>query len=99
MKLDATMKVKVIGKGTEESKDGKTTYYRLLIMQGMEAGKLGCPEGVYNDVKEGDERTFKVQYNDEYKSFRIVDVLPDILGTTKQPADATKQPTPTGTSK
>lgn len=95
MKLDATMKLKVIAKGTEESKDGKTTYYRLLIMQGMEAGKLGCPESVYNGVKEGEERTFKVQYNDEYKSFRIIDVLPDILGTTKQttaapPAGASK---------
>ena len=77
MKLNGTMTVKIIGKGTEESKDGKTTYYRLLVMQGMEAGKLGCPEDVYNLVKEGDTCTLNTQFNDEYKSFRIIGMVND----------------------
>ena len=77
MKLNGTMKVKVIGKGTEQSKDGKTTYYRLLVMQDMEAGKLGCPEDVYNLVKEGETFTLNTQFNDEYKSFRIIGMVND----------------------
>lgn len=74
MKLNSTMKAKIIGKGTEESRDGKTTYFRLLIMQDMEAGKLSCSEDVYNRVKEGETCTLNMQFNDEYKSFRILGV-------------------------
>lgn len=77
MKLNGTMTVKVIGKGTDLSKDEKTIYYRLLVMQGMEAGKLGCPEDVYNLVKENETYTFNTQFNDEYKSFRIIGLVND----------------------
>lgn len=83
MKLNGLMKVDVIGKGTEESKDGRTTYYRLLVKQGMEAGKLGCTEDVYNLIKEGETYTFSTQFNDEYKSFRVTGLVD---GSTPHPA-------------
>ena len=83
MKLESTMKAQVIAMGTEQSRDGKTTYYRIAILQGMETGKLGCPEDVYNKIEKGKEYTFITQFNDEYKSFRITGLIQEPL---KHPA-------------
>lgn len=68
------MKAEVIAKSSEKSKDGQTTYYRLTILQDTESGKLGCSEDVYNKVENRKEYAFNMQFNDEYKSFRIVGI-------------------------
>ncbi len=74
MKLESTMKAEVLVKSTTQSKDGQTTYYKLTVLQGAESGMLSCPEDVYNKVSDRKEYIFDTQYNDEYKSFRIVGV-------------------------
>lgn len=88
MKIVSSCKMEIMNKGTETSKDGKTTYYRLAVLQGMEAGKLGCSEDVYNHVRKGEEYIFRTEYNDEYKSFRItgVDAVPKPSNATVPPA-------------
>lgn len=68
------MKAEIIAKSTEQSKDGKTTYYRLTILQDTESGKLSCPEEVFEKVDNRREYLFNMQFNDEYKSFRIIGV-------------------------
>lgn len=75
MKLDCTLKTEVIGKSKDVSKDGRTTYYRLTLMQDPEAGKLSCSEEIYDMVQKGSTYTFKAQFNDEYKSFRLIDIV------------------------
>jgi hypothetical protein len=92
MKLESTMKAEVLVKSTTQSKDGQTTYYKLTILQGAESGMLSCPEDVYNKVSDRKEYIFDTQYNDEYKSFRILGAQ-EI--STKSPATTV----PTATSK
>lgn len=102
MKLNGTMTVKVIGKGIEKSRDEKTVYCRLLVMQGMEAGKLGCPDDVYNLIKEGETYTLNTQFNDEYKSFRVIGIVNDGIpsaATTPGGRSATAPTAPTASTK
>lgn len=66
--------MQAIAKGTTESKDGKTTYYRVTILQGMESGMLSCTQDVYDNIEVGKTYDFNVEYNGEYKSFRVVGI-------------------------
>lgn len=101
MKLESTMQAEIIAKSTDKSKDGQTTYYRLTILQGSESGKLGCPEEIYNKVENRKEYIFNTQYNDEYKSFRIVGAqeLPTQSAATTVPGRQTASAQTAGTSK
>ena len=98
MKLESTMKAEVIAKSSDKSKDGQTTYYRLTILQGSESGKLSCAQDVYDKVENRKEYAFITQFNDEYKSFRIIGMVNDGIpssattpgGRSAAPATATK---------
>ena len=62
-----------------ESKDGKN-YYQISIDQDGEAGSISLSEDAYKSIKD----TFKkyvpyqltVEYNDQYKSLRVVGIQP-----------------------
>lgn len=77
MKLQSTAKLRVIAKGEPtKSMDGKSTYYKVTVMQGAEAGQLSVSEELYNllvaDITR--EVPLIVEYNDQYKSLRVVNI-------------------------
>lgn len=77
MKITSTtMPIQVLAKQATKSKDGQSTYYKLTVLQGAEAGQLSCSESVFNSVKEGEKTAFAVEYNSEYKSLKLVSVVP-----------------------
>ncbi len=71
MTITANAKVLVISKNKTPSRDGKTTYYNLAVMQNGQAGNISCTEEVYDRVAEMKETEINLTYNDEYKSLRI----------------------------
>lgn len=77
MKLQSTAKLRVIAKGEPtKSMDGRSTYYKVTVMQGAEAGQLSVSEELYNlltaDITK--EVPLIVEYNDQYKSLRVVNI-------------------------
>ena len=75
MNIKGTSNMKVIAKTTTSSKDGKNTYFKLGIMVGSECGMISCSEDIYKQVEEGKSYTFETAYNDQYKSFRLSELL------------------------
>lgn len=57
-----------------KSKDGQSTYYKLTVMQGQEAGQVNCPESVYLSVSVGKSAVFNMEYNSEYKSLKLLGI-------------------------
>ncbi|MDE7321783.1 MAG: hypothetical protein K2N73_03475 [Lachnospiraceae bacterium] len=75
MKLALTTELQILAKcEPTKSKDGQSTYYKLTVLQGAEAGQVNCPEAVYNTVKAGDKAVFNMEYNSEYKSLRLLGI-------------------------
>ncbi len=74
MTITANAKVLVISKNETPSRDGKTTYYNLAVMQNGQAGNISCTEEVYDRAVEMKETEINLTYNDEYKSLRIIGV-------------------------
>lgn len=72
MKAVLQAKFLVVGKAANDSKDGEKTYYKLAVGQGGEAGSISCTEDVYNTVQEMQHYVFGLEYNDQYKTLRIV---------------------------
>ena len=74
MKLKVNFKGVAINKKEEKSRDGQKTYYRMSIDQDGEAGTVGITEDIFNQVERFKEYDFVGEYNDMYKSFRIIGV-------------------------
>ncbi len=75
MTLTATAKMMVISKNERESRDGKTKYYNLAVVQDGQAGNISCTEEVYDLINElMKEVELQLTYNDEYKSLRITGI-------------------------
>lgn len=72
MKVVSQAKFLVVGKSANESKDGQKTYYKLAVAQGGEAGSVSCTEDVYNIAQEMQQYVFGLEFNDQYKTLRIV---------------------------
>ena len=83
MRLQNKTQLTVIAKGTQQSRDGKNTYYRATVLQGMESGMLSCSQEVYDLLDVGKEYTLATEYNSEYKSYRIVGVDSSSYGNNK----------------
>ncbi len=76
-----------------KSKDGQTTYYKLLVMQGQEAGQLNCPESAYFSVRVGEKTVFNLEYNSEYKSLKLLGIAASPNFSEPSPADTAPAPT------
>ena len=73
MKLQFETKVMVLAKcDPTKSKDGQTTYYKATVMQGQEAGQLSVSEEIYNSLEVGKVATVVCEYNDAYKSLKVL---------------------------
>ncbi len=75
MTLTANAKMMVISKNERESRDGKTKYYNLAVVQDGQAGNISCTGEVYDLANElMKEADLLLTYNDEYKSLRITGI-------------------------
>ena len=75
MKLGSVSHVTVIAKGEPtRSIDGKTEYFKITVLQGAEAGQLSCPQDVYLGLSVGKEADLMLEYNDQYKSLKVVGI-------------------------
>ena len=65
--------VMVLARNETPSNDGKTNYYNLAIMTDEgQAGNMSCTRDVYELVEPMKVQTFVAEYNDTYKSFRLL---------------------------
>ena len=79
MNIRSNGKVLVLAKNSRESGDGRNrqTYYNLAILIDGEAGNISCSEDAYNKAVLNTLNGVVYAYNDQYKSFRIVDIVPE----------------------
>lgn len=75
MKLRTKFKGTVINKKEEQSKDGSKVYYKMSIDQEGEAGTVSITQEVYEKVEKFKEFEMLGEYNDMYKSFRVLDAV------------------------
>ena len=77
MKIYSETKLTVVGKAEPTySKDGKSTYYRVAVMQNGQATNLMVSEDVYNAIPDGlVDVLFYTTYDDKYDSFRVDGLL------------------------
>lgn len=76
MKIVNTTKLLVLAKNAKQGiKDPTKTYYSLVIMQDADAGSISCPEKVFESAVEGQINTFVTEFNQQYNSFRVTDIV------------------------
>lgn len=103
MKIQSTAKLQVIAKGEPtKSMDGKSTYYKITVLQGAEAGQLSVSEDLYRLLSVGQTAALILEYNDQYKSLRVVSIdyasmsaMQSSPATTPPPAPAADAPVTT----
>lgn len=80
MKIYSRTKITVVGKAEPtHSGDGKSTYYRVAVMQNGQATNLMVSELVYNAIPDGMvDVVFLTSYDDKYQSFRVDDLVETI---------------------
>ncbi len=75
MTLTFNAKMLVISKNENQSRDGKSMYYNLAVVQDGQAGNISCTKEVYESILElMKEAELLLTYNDEYKSLRITGI-------------------------
>ena len=86
MKIYNETKITVVGKAEPtHSNDGKSTYYRVAVMQNGQATNLMVSEEVYNAIPDGlVEVLLYTSFDDKYQSFRV-DRLLQIIAVNGQP--------------
>lgn len=96
MRINTTSKVLVIAKNERQGSNSK--YYDVAVLVDGQAGNFSCSEDAYEMITVNAMNEVIWQYNTEYKSFRIVGIVPsDNTGSDKtQPSDTVK---PAGTGK
>lgn len=91
MKIYNETKIIVVGKAQPTtSQDGKTTYYRVAVMQNGQATNLMVSEDVYNTIPDNalvEVRLFTA-FDDRYSSFRVEKLL-EIITVNGRPFEKT----------
>lgn len=77
MTIQSNGKILVLARNERISRDGKSKFYNLAIMINGEAGNIGCTEDAYNKAVTGKENGVVYAFNEQYKSFRIIDIVPE----------------------
>lgn len=77
MKIQNITKITVVGKAEPTSSaDGKSTYYRVAVMQNGQATNLMVTEDIYNTIPDGlVDVELLTAYDDRYNSFRVEKLL------------------------
>lgn len=74
MKIKSIVNATVMGKESKLIESTGRTSYTLAIMQGAEAGSIGCTEDVFNVVKPLCSYDLTGTYDDKYNYMRITGV-------------------------
>lgn len=77
MTIQSNGKVMILAKNSRPSQDGRQTFYNFAIMIDGEAGNVSCTEEAYGKAATGVLNGVVYAFNDKYKSFRIVDIVPE----------------------
>lgn len=77
MTIQSNGKVLVLAKNLREGKD-RQAYYNLAILVDGEAGNVSCTENAYDKAVLNTLNGVVYAYNDQYKSFRIIDIVPEL---------------------
>ena len=95
MKIYGETKITVVGKAEPtHSQDGKSTYYRVAVMQNGQATNLSVSEDIYNSIPDGlVDVVFSTVYDDTYKSFKA-DRLLQIVSVNGRPYGEKPAPAP-----
>ena len=75
MNIKSVGNVMVLAKN-ERQGNNRQMYYNLAIMSDGEAGNISCTPEAYDKVEIYKSNDVVFAYNEQYKSFRIVDVIP-----------------------
>ncbi len=77
MNIKTHGRVMVLAKNWREGSN-RNIFYNLAIMNDGEAGNISCTSDAYDKAEVGKENDVVFAYNEQYKSFRIVDVIPPL---------------------
>lgn len=77
MNIKSNGKVLVLAKNAREGRERGQNYYNLAILIDGEAGNLSCSEEAYNKAVLNTLNGVIYAYNEQYKTFRIIDVVPE----------------------
>lgn len=95
MKIRSTAKLQVIAKGEPtKSLDGKSTYYKVTVLQGAEAGQISVSEDLYNLLRVGETTALLLEFNDLYKSIKVVDIDYAAMSASQSHPATTPPPAP-----
>ncbi len=75
MNIKSVGNVMVLAKN-ERQGNNRQMYYNLAILSDGEAGNISCTPEAYDKVEVYKPNDVVFAYNEQYKSFRIVDVVP-----------------------
>lgn len=70
----------VLAKNSREGSN-RNVFYNLAIMIDSEAGNISCTQDAYDRAEVGKENEVVFAYNEQYKSFRIIDIIPPLPGS------------------
>lgn len=76
MRIQSVGKVLVLAKNERDGQN-RQKYFNLAVLIGGEAGNLSCTEEAYETAVEHLENEVTYEYNDQYKSFRIISAQPE----------------------
>lgn len=75
MKINCKFSCQVLATNINTTQDGKSYYNTTVFIPSTgEAGQLNITEKIFNDLVCGSSYTFNAEFNDKYKSFRVVDI-------------------------
>ena len=95
MKIQSTAKLQVIAKGEPtKSPDGKSTYYKVTVLQGAEAGQISVNEELYNLLRVGETTSLVLEYNDAFKSLKVINIDHKAMSASQSHPATTPPPVP-----
>ncbi|MCM1234554.1 MAG: hypothetical protein NC489_31010 [Ruminococcus flavefaciens] len=96
MNIKSNGKILVLAKNAIDRGEGRdrTTYYNFAILIDGEAGNISCTEEAYDKAVINTLNGVVYAYNDKYKTFRIVDIVPEssVLDHANQNASSDAKP-------
>lgn len=97
MNFVATVRIKVLAKSFEYSKDGKKTYNKLTIMNGTDAGSVFVSDELFRDVDAGHDYDVHAQYKEgvsdhgKYAMFTLTSIINEVGDFGQTPKVAEKK--------
>lgn len=74
MNIKSTAKLLVLAKNEREG-NNRQMYYNLAVMSEGEAGNISCTQDAYDKAELNTMNDVVFAYNEQYKSFRIIDII------------------------